>query len=186
MSSVQKKSEKKGSFFATPEGHRSPDTIENYILRRFNKNEYDQLKQDFVKFGIADKELKTFFEQKGTEFLTWVLNASSSKPLQSLMDVVPNHLKETLEKDNFYVLTYFSLGQMGAENLSGCSLKRAQSQVQKFKMLLNINSKAVETFMAKGMAEKEPLSDGLKASFANALEQFKEENSPPAKKLAAS
>lgn len=177
MSSVPKKSEKKDSFFATLGGLRSPDTIENHILRRFNKNEYDQLKQDFVKFGITDKELKTFFQQKGTEFLTWVLNASSSKPLQFLMDVAPTHLKETLEKDNFYALTYFALGQMGAENLSGYNQKRAENQVQKFKMLLNIDSEAVETFMAKGMVDKEPLSDSLKASFATALEQFKEETS---------
>lgn len=182
-----KTNEKKGSLFAPFSSvRRSPATIKKHMFQRFNKNEYDQLKQDLVNFGITDTELNAFFQEEGIGLLTWVLNSLSLKPLQFLMDVAPNHLKEILEKDNFYALTHFLLGQMGAENLNGYNQQRAENQVVKFKALLNIDREAVEGFMAKGMAGKKPLSDSLKASFATALEQFKEENSSPAKKLAAS
>lgn len=182
-----KTNEKKGSLFAPFSSiRRSPATIKKHMFQRFNKNEYDQLKQDLVTFGITDTELNAFFQEEGIGLLMWALGIPNARPLQTLINIAPLHLKEILKRNDYHALECFLLAQMGIEDHGGYNQKKAENQIQKFKMLLSIDSEAVEAFMDKGMANKKPLSNNLKANFATALEQFKEENSSPAKKLAAS
>jgi hypothetical protein len=170
-------------FFAPGKKLNSLDLM-NQIIGCFSSGEYDALKKRLSEQGYLEEgNIKTFFSRRGEVFLSWVLNANSSKPFYFLNENVPkNILQYALKKGDFSALTTYLYTEAVKqdEGEEEYTLDSKALQVEKFKILLGIDEPTIKDFMQESRNRmKTFLTECTEENFAQAEAEYKEEREMP-------
>jgi hypothetical protein len=121
------------------------------ILKRFANEEYEQLNQDLVEYGIDKRVISTFFLDQGYSVLDSALSGSASVlPMKFICKNVPlDYLKIVVEQNNYAVIENFLRSQCYMEKLKFYNENVKNTQVEKLEYLLAIDKEGVMEFMER-------------------------------------
>lgn len=167
-------------FFAR--GKLKPVDIMKEVIVYLKQDKYEDLTHALSEKGfLQEDKLRKFFLKKGVPILSWALNtASSGRPLRFLAgenSCVPKDILPTvLQERDFTALCTFLRTQAGMEDDQTCTLETKALQIEKFKILLQVDSAAMEGFMQKNSNNPHLLTKTIQDNFEQAREQLKEDS----------
>ncbi len=155
-------------------------SVAQVITKYLFDNNSDDLKSYLSKYLQTEEKKYAFFvgDQGSLILLGTLIHASSSQPLQLLVQVAPQKaLKQTLLKDDFYYLKSFLNTQAALQAKSSFDEEARKNQIEKFKLFLKIGGKEVEDAMNNinsSVSNHEQIKK-IKDNFNEAFEEYQNE-----------
>ena len=145
-----------------------------------NAHEYKSLSQILASAKEKGFSIEDFFSQEGRFIINWAIVIQPDyKSFQFICTIVPHNLIiDTLSRDNFSTLKIFLIGESGLDRSHKTDTKAMKSRIEKFKLLLNLDTTAkgkLKVFIEQNIAE-ESISEDVRTNFNEALHQCANQN----------
>src|SRR5690606_21883366 len=118
-------------------------------INRFRNEEFEQLKKDLQIWNQKGLTVENIFETEGQAILDWAIRTSSTvRPLSFILENASREaIKKSISADNCFILNMFLLTEIGLDGINQTSQERLNNRREKIKLLLEIDSDDIRTFM---------------------------------------
>lgn len=120
--------------------------VRNTWIARCRKGEYEQLSRDLSSWLQRGLDLVAFFQKEGQILLDWALvSSSNAEAFCFIYKNIPQQLlKESVIKDNFYILSIFLSTEVGKQNRDLSSEQDLKNRIEKSNLLLKLGPEIKE------------------------------------------
>jgi hypothetical protein len=147
-----------------------------HLKRRIDKNEEVLLMQELKEFGLDKNDIVKFFSKEAVFIICWALISSpTSGPLNFLFKTFPEEIKNALVQNKDFVGDLLKK-ETTAEELGWYDDSRKQTQIEKFSLLLQIDSTLVKQQVEIVNSQ---ISQNVKGNLVIAIKTMLEKDSKP-------
>lgn len=147
-------------------------------IQRCSNEDYDQLRKDLLSWQQKGLKLVDFFRKEGLTILDWAISYPNAKALRFICENISQELiKDTIMKDNFYLLNKFLLVEAGLETRGLTTRERLNNRLEKAGLLLMLGPE-VQQYMGEKSSGviNESLKMGIETVVRQSLDAFKPQN----------